>query len=223
MRSLVFDIEFPELDRFKKLHYAIMDAICSLLTEYLEPTQQMIRNLIAIEDAYINVNNPDFILARDATLNIFKSEKPQQSEFQQDNGGARSMYSNNREEKMMEERKQVLEDDEITSETYSPKDNESQNAALQLKNSDMHALTNKFSVGYEAISNMKNRVQNVDLSAVPKRMRIEDEPGSREMVETQVLKNCLVSYFNIVRKHINDLVPKTIMAFLVNKSKETAQ
>ena len=35
----------------------------------------MIRNLIAIEDAYINVNNPDFILAWDATLNIFKKKQ----------------------------------------------------------------------------------------------------------------------------------------------------
>jgi dynamin 1-like protein len=53
-------------------------------------------------------------------------------------------------------------------------------------------------------------------------MRVDSNPGSREIVETQVLKNCLVSYFNIVRKHINDLVPKTIMAFLVNKTKDTA-
>ena len=40
----------------------------------------MIRNLIAIEDAYINVNNPDFILARDATLNIFKKKQDPPSE-----------------------------------------------------------------------------------------------------------------------------------------------
>lgn len=57
-----------------------MDVFSSILNEYLEPTQQMIRNLIAIEDAYINVNNPDFILARDATLNIFKKKQDPPSE-----------------------------------------------------------------------------------------------------------------------------------------------
>lgn len=68
-------IEFPELERFKRLHYTVMDLFMGILNEYLDPTQQMIRNLIAIEDAYINVNNPDFILARDATLNIFKKKQ----------------------------------------------------------------------------------------------------------------------------------------------------
>lgn len=80
MRYLVTAIEFPELERFKWLHYTIMDVFSSILNEYLEPTQQMIRNLIAIEDAYINVNNPDFILARDATLNIFKKKQDPPSE-----------------------------------------------------------------------------------------------------------------------------------------------
>jgi dynamin 1-like protein len=31
------------------------------------------------------------------------------------------------------------------------------------------------------------------------------------------------SYFSIVKKNIADLIPKTIMAFLVNESKQIAQ
>jgi len=80
MWYLVTAIEFPELDWFKRLHYTIMDIFSTVLNEYLEPTQQMIWNLIAIEDAYINVNNPDFILAWDATLNIFKKKQDPPSE-----------------------------------------------------------------------------------------------------------------------------------------------
>ena len=72
MRQLVYEIQFSELDRFKRLHFLIMDMMCKIISYYLVPTQQMIRNLIAIVDAYVNVNNPDFILPRDAILNIFK-------------------------------------------------------------------------------------------------------------------------------------------------------
>ena len=42
-------------------------------------------------------------------------------------------------------------------------------------------------------------------------------------METKIIKNLIVSYFNVVRKNINDTVPKTIMAFLVNQSKIAAQ
>ena len=32
-----------------------------------------------------------------------------------------------------------------------------------------------------------------------------------------MVKNLIVSYFNIVKKNINDTVPKTIVSFLVNR------
>ena len=37
------------------------------------------------------------------------------------------------------------------------------------------------------------------------------------------IENLLSSYFDIVRKNIQDTVPKSIMYFLVNESKETIQ
>ena len=42
-------------------------------------------------------------------------------------------------------------------------------------------------------------------------------------METSIIKNLIVSYFDTVRKSINDMVPKTVMAFLVNKAKSQAQ
>ena len=49
-----------------------------------------------------------------------------------------------------------------------------------------------------------------------------DDPGQsspRASMETTIIKNLILSYFATVRKTMNDMVPKTIMAFLVNKSK----
>lgn len=42
-------------------------------------------------------------------------------------------------------------------------------------------------------------------------------------MEIKIIKNLITSYFDIVRKNLNDLVPKTVIAMLVNKTKNQAQ
>ena len=44
----------------------------------------------------------------------------------------------------------------------------------------------------------------------------------RSQMEIRIIKNLITSYFNIVRKNLNDIVPKTIIAMLVNKAKNQA-
>ena len=41
-------------------------------------------------------------------------------------------------------------------------------------------------------------------------------------METRVIQNLISSYFGIVKTTVADLVPKTIMAFLVNEIKTKA-
>lgn len=43
------------------------------------------------------------------------------------------------------------------------------------------------------------------------------------IMETRVIQNLIFSYFTIVKKNISDLVPKTIMNFLINESRRLAQ
>ena len=38
MRQLVAEIDFSELERFKRLHFVIIDFMCELISDYLEPT-----------------------------------------------------------------------------------------------------------------------------------------------------------------------------------------
>ena len=51
----------------------------------------------------------------------------------------------------------------------------------------------------------------------------ENQESARVIMETRVIQNLIYSYFSIVKKNINDFVPKTIMAFLINESRKIAQ
>lgn len=46
---------------------------------------------------------------------------------------------------------------------------------------------------------------------------------SREEMETQFIRALIQSYFNIVRQSIQDLIPKSIMHFLVNHTSQHVQ
>jgi dynamin 1-like protein len=61
----------PEFRRFTHLRKKIIEIMYQLLTKCLSPTNQMIKNLIVIEDSYINTYHPDFMGGANAVLNVF--------------------------------------------------------------------------------------------------------------------------------------------------------
>ena len=65
----------------------------------------------------------------------------------------------------------------------------------------------------------------VHLPSVPDKMNQTTSmpPSDRERVEMEVIKSLVESYFIIIRKNFIDMVPKTIMYFLVNHARDTMQ
>lgn len=61
------------------------------------------------------------------------------------------------------------------------------------------------------------------LDQVPSTIKAISSPSDKEKFETELIQSLLISYFNIVRKNVADLVPKSIMHFLVNQSKDKIQ
>jgi len=49
------------------------------------------------------------------------------------------------------------------------------------------------------------------------------KPSERELIETEIIKSLIASYYNIVRQNVTDNVPKSIMFFLVNYTKDRIQ
>jgi len=69
-----------------------------------------------------------------------------------------------------------------------------------------------------------SNIPEVILNQIPATMRAsENQESARVIMETRVIQNLIYSYFGIVKKNISDMVPKTIMAFLINESRRIAQ
>mmetsp|Transcript_34279 Transcript_34279/g.58692 ORF Transcript_34279/g.58692 Transcript_34279/m.58692 type:complete len:745 (+) Transcript_34279:37-2271(+) len=58
---------------------------------------------------------------------------------------------------------------------------------------------------------------------MPTSIRASSPMNQKEKFETQLIKQLISSYFDIVCKNISDTIPKTIMHFLVNTSKANMQ
>jgi len=61
------------------------------------------------------------------------------------------------------------------------------------------------------------------LEQPPSSIKTFNAPSDREKFETELILSLLISYFDIVKKNVKDLVPKSIMYFLVNASKDAIQ
>jgi dynamin 1-like protein len=79
LKYIVAQIELPELSRYKKLENRIKQIMEGVLERCLEPTNQMILNLIDIEQAYINTAHPDFLGPEQSFLNIFEDNSNNQN------------------------------------------------------------------------------------------------------------------------------------------------
>ncbi|KAI8975167.1 Dynamin central region-domain-containing protein [Mycotypha africana] len=69
------------------------------------------------------------------------------------------------------------------------------------------------------------RLEQASLQSNPNTMASENSAfiNDREELEIQLIRTLITSYFNIVRKNIQDLVPKAVMHLLVNYSRESIQ
>ena len=53
------------------------------------------------------------------------------------------------------------------------------------------------------------------LPGVPSVIKVSENAKLREQTETEMIKRLIISYFNVVKKNVNDLIPKTVVTMLV--------
>ncbi|KAJ4937856.1 dynamin-1-like protein isoform X4 [Gymnodraco acuticeps] len=190
-----------ELLRFPKLHDAIVEVVTSLLRKRLPVTNEMVHNLVAIELAYINTKHPDF-------------------------ADACGLMNNNIEEQRrnrMRDLPSAVPRDKAAaggSQSGEQTDGGTGNWRGMIRKGDEGAAGERAGLQHSYPSS-PHKGYAVNLLDVP--VPVSRKLSAREQRDCEVIERLIKSYFLIVRKNIQDSVPKAVMHFLVNHVKDSLQ
>ncbi|KFV04279.1 Dynamin-1-like, partial [Tauraco erythrolophus] len=191
-----------ELLRFPKLHDAIVEVVTCLLRRRLPVTNEMVHNLVAIELAYINTKHPDFADACGLMNNNIEEQRR--------NRLARELPS------------AVPRDKAAPGVGDTSQEPGTGNWRGMLKSSKAEEVSaEEKSKPAAALPASPQKGHAVNLLDVP--VPVARKLSAREQRDCEVIERLIKSYFLIVRKNIQDSVPKAVMHFLVNHVKDTLQ
>ncbi|XP_062545830.1 dynamin-1-like protein [Armigeres subalbatus] len=219
-----------EMLRFPKLHEKIVDVVTQLLRRRLPTTNCMVENLVQIELAYINTKHPDF--HKDAALvpSLLKTDSQEQWSHLHQPGNPPSRRAAARQNPQP-----------IQPEAPSPQTAESNHVNDQTPiwlSNILPPAVGSFVSGVgpsftsESVeSSTTNTPTHGVLSPTKAVNLLPDVPinnSSRKLTDKEqkdcdVIERLIKSYFYIIRKSIQDSVPKAIMHFLVNFVKDNLQ
>ncbi|XP_016549053.1 dynamin-related protein 3A isoform X2 [Capsicum annuum] len=184
--------ESVEMRRFSELRSRLEDVTARFLRDSVKPAERMIINLIDMEMDYINSSHPNFI------------------------GGTKAVDMAQSELKAIQVGRPQSDNDRV--------------AAAGVSTTRTWGVTSLFGIRGSSVGNSSKRhaaeVIN-DIDQAPPVIQLKNppsvlRPGEAEteyQVEIIVTKLLITSYYDIVRRNIQDLVPKAIMHYLVNHAK----
>ncbi|KAK4830550.1 hypothetical protein QYF61_011728 [Mycteria americana] len=191
-----------ELLRFPKLHDAIVEVVTCLLRRRLPVTNEMVHNLVAIELAYINTKHPDFADACGLMNNNIEEQRR--------NRLARELPSAVPRDKAAPGAGDTSQEPGTGNWRGMLKPSKAEEVSAEEKSKPAAALPASPQKGHA-----------VNLLDVP--VPVARKLSAREQRDCEVIERLIKSYFLIVRKNIQDSVPKAVMHFLVNHVKDTLQ
>ncbi|CAN7939605.1 unnamed protein product [Ixodes hexagonus] len=226
-----------EMLRFPKLHECIVEVVTQLLRRRLPAANTMVENLVAIELSYINTKHPDF---HDAALaGTLAKEVTKRNKMADINGypaiaaGEGDKPAAPNAKVPVRPMKVMLKPTFKIPRTFSARTDVA-NALADVANAGTDVAntgTDVANLGADA-ANARTDVANRKPMSRPwgPMSRAKELPtaGSRklsprEQRDCEVIERLIRSYFLIVRKSIQDSVPKAIMHFLVNFVKDNLQ
>ncbi|XP_014329034.1 dynamin-1-like protein isoform X1 [Xiphophorus maculatus] len=217
-----------ELLRFPKLHDAIVEVVTSLLRRRLPVTNDMVHNLVAIELSYINTKHPDFADAiglmnnnldeqRRSRMRDLPPSVPRDKSFKSPVGQSVSPS----EPLALEGEATKAAAGSLQSGSVSEQgDGGTGNWRGMFKKGEEGLPADRMTPQpLPSISPQRGHAVNLLDVPVP----VSRKLSAREQRDCEVIERLIKSYFLIVRKNIQDSVPKAVMHFLVNHVKDCLQ
>ncbi|XP_042802169.1 dynamin-1-like protein isoform X7 [Panthera onca] len=205
-----------ELLRFPKLHDAIVEVVTCLLRKRLPVTNEMVHNLVAIELAYINTKHPDFADACGLMNNNIEEQRR--------NRLARELPSAVSRDKLIQDSRRETKNvasggGGVGDGVQEPTTGNWRGMLKTSKAEELLAEEKSKPIPIMPASPQKGHAVNLLDVPVPVARKL----SAREQRDCEVIERLIKSYFLIVRKNIQDSVPKAVMHFLVNHVKDTLQ
>ncbi|XP_068578599.1 dynamin-1-like protein isoform X1 [Cebidichthys violaceus] len=217
-----------ELLRFPKLHDAIVEVVTSLLRKRLPVTNEMVHNLVAIELAYINTKHPDFADACGLMNNNIEEQRRNRmrdlpSAVPRDKslkGPGGQSLSPTEPLALEGEAAKAAAGGSQSGNVGEQSDGGTGNWRGMLRKGEEGPAGDRAMLQHPRPASPQ-RGHAVNLLDVP--VPVSRRLSAREQRDCEVIERLIKSYFLIVRKNIQDSVPKAVMHFLVNHVKDCLQ
>lgn len=198
---LIFILDISDF----RIHFQVMSAADSFLHSCRAPCKQMITDLLAIENAYINTSHPDF----QSAINAIRAQTDSQGKPNNALGSSLLASSS-------------------APASGNPFPTPSERAAATTSTtgkprpapSSTQPVSQATTSAAPAPSSSHRAPPQTMAQLMAKATFGEGVMNEREETEVKWVQQLLVSYFAIVRLNIQDAVPKTVMNLLVNESKK---
>ncbi|CAO2196441.1 unnamed protein product [Urochloa humidicola] len=227
-----------ELQRFPILRRSMDEVIGKFLRDGLKPAESMIAHIIEMEEDYINTSHPNFIggsKAVEQAQQQVRSAKMSVAVVRKDGVDSDKALASEKTQKsraVLGRSVNGVVTDHIqgvrpASEAERPGSSGTGNTSFwnSIFNSNedrthASAKDNSANRSYAVPTpNLEHSFSTIQLREPPVVLKPSEHQSEQEALEIAITKLLLKSYYNIVRKNVEDFIPKAIMHFLVNHTK----
>uniref|UniRef100_A0A803NGB5 Dynamin-related protein 3A n=1 Tax=Cannabis sativa TaxID=3483 RepID=A0A803NGB5_CANSA len=212
--------EVTDLQRFPKLRRRMDEIMVKFVRDGVKPAERMIRNLIEMEMDYINSSHPNFLGGSKAVELASEQLRSQQGIADVEKPIEKSQNSRAAITRSLGSRSSVNNEKPVSSGGNTSTRTWGISSIFGTRGSSGGNPSSSGTLGeLDGSDQMPATIQLIEPPSVLRPLEATED----ETVKIFATKLLIRSYYDIVRKNIQDLVPKAVMHFLVNHTKRKVQ